>query len=249
MLVVVTSAQAQISETQARELARNSVQSRTGIEIWSVHRKEDVEERLRSIARSSKDNPGFIFLLSDEGYEFRENGFATHLPSEGPIFWYVAVLPSSGQVFEMDSREGFNKLAASLHVVIGDESSASTCLDLYLDLHPEKHLLDEVVRTPLQAKQMAENQFTRAYDDFQTAETAFDQWWKQNSETFAPVSLHETFKKVDRGFVSKFYIVSGISKKELKNGPELLEVSLPISRDGQMGEVKLTPVARTQSAQ
>jgi len=232
---------AQVSENHARENARRFVQAQTGLEIATVHRQEDLEEKIRALAPPNKDNPVFVFVLSEEGYEFRETGVVYHLPSER-FSWTVAVSTSSGQAFEMNSRDGLNNLASAIHLAIRDDTEAREYLYLYLDLHPEHRIFDDVVRTSLQLKQTAETQFTRAYDDFEAAEAAFDRWWKRNSEALSRASLNETFTKTNSGFLAKLYLVSGISKKELERGPKLLEVTLPISRNGQIGEPKFSPV-------
>ena len=235
-------ASAQISEPEARALARRSVQSRTGLEVWSVYRRQDVEDKLRSLAPPSKQNPLFVFALSDDGYEFRESSVARHISSEGPTYWHVAVSPTSGEVFDMDSRGGLNKLASDLRLAISDDLEAMEYLDVYLDLHPERRILDDVVRTPLQLKQTAEEQFVRAYDDFATAEAAFSRWWNQHGEALSRAPLKETFTKTSSGFLAKLYLVSGCSKDKPRNGPGLIEVSLPISREGQIGEMTFAPI-------
>jgi hypothetical protein len=241
-------ARAQITVDQARELAKTTVQSKTGLQVWSIYRREDIEEGLRSLAVSHKER-AFVFLLSNAGYEFHGNAVHYHLPSEGPISWFVAV-STKGRVYGLsglkDSQEELNKLAIALHLSIEDDFQATQYLSLYLTLDPENRRLD-VVHTLLQLKQTAETQFTRTYGDFGTAEQAFERWWEQNLKKLSSASLAETASSTDKGFVAKFCIISGISQKG--RGPSLLEVSLTISHNGQVGELKLSPAKDPSTGQ
>jgi hypothetical protein len=234
-------AKGQISESAASRAARAQTRFNDNLDALSAYRKEDIEDRLRSLAASPRNAQLFVFSVSNEGYEFQEDRVVHHLSSDGPFSWCVAVLPS-GTSFEIDTREGFNGVAEALRINILDDVQAQEYLYLYLDVRPEHGIFDEVVRTPLQLKQTAEAQFTRAYNDFGEAETAFQRWWERNSERLLKVALSASFSKTGEGFSAKFYVLSAVSHNNPAAGPALLEVSLPISKHGLIGEARFTPV-------
>ena len=100
-----------VSEENARELARTTVQSHASANFLATYRQEKLEARFRAVAAEPEHASLFIFELSDEGYEFLSNGrIRYHAPSEGPTTWLCCLHRRSDcyRVERSSSRAGLS---------------------------------------------------------------------------------------------------------------------------------------------
>lgn len=248
-----TTGAALISESQAREIARTTVQ--TGTEhketFFSVHRREDLEDNLCwfiTLGTSAPPIPSCVFLfeVSDQGYEFKDGKADFHLSIHGPFIYYVAVSQDYGDVFRIsgfkDSRDEFDRMAKAFHIRVSDDSDALRYSELYHDVDPTNLRL-ELPKSNLELKQLAEKRFFESfYPDFRTAESHFDQWWKNAREGLVHQSLGSIVSKTSSGYLVTFLTMSDMQKRQPDGGPSLLKASVEISTSGQVTGPTLAPV-------
>jgi hypothetical protein len=245
------SADAQVSDDRARDIAKEAVRSSTQRDkaFFSVHRREDLEDAFYSV-RSFRDGifhrDPQIFEISDQGYEFKKDSVEYHLSVHGPFVYFLAVASGSGEVFRIagfkDSQREFNRLAKTYQVKVGNELQAREYADLYLRLDPPNN---RVVRSPslLSLKQLAESRFDDYYNEFLSAESRFNRWWKRHGRAVTRISFAESITKTEQGFVLSFLTMSGIDKNSPDDGPKPLSITLSLSRDGQIEEPAVAPIA------
>ncbi|MGA8145544.1 MAG: hypothetical protein WB987_16785 [Candidatus Acidiferrales bacterium] len=154
-------------DTRAREAARTAVQTKRGggDTFLVVHRRDDLEDRLCSVADAERDATAnrpcaFVFVLSDEGYEFKSGRVSYHLSVHGALSYYVIVSRDLAKIFRVwgfsDSPKQFNEMARATRITLPDELSALRFEQLYADIDPENLKLQPLV-SKLQAKQLAES--------------------------------------------------------------------------------------------
>jgi hypothetical protein len=106
----------------------------------------------------------------------------------------VAVAKQSGEVFRIegfkDSLQEFNRLAKSYQVTLKTDLQADNYFGLYLRVDPENYQL-EPTKFLLPLKQLAEWRFNENYEDFESAEPHFDQWWRENEPYLKRLSLRQ----------------------------------------------------------
>ncbi len=240
-----------VPESEAREIARTAI-GRGNETFFSVHRREDLEDILCSLASVDANTPStppcaFLFELSDEAYEFTQRKVHYHISVHGPFIYYVVVSRGSGDAFRIsgfkDSQNEFNRMAKAYQIKVSTDWSASQYLELYRDVDPANARI-EMPNSNLEFKQLAEKRFGYAYSDFDTADVHFDHWWKNTKtrmigHTFGPIISH-----TKTAFLITFLTLSDIDKGKPDSGPGVLRASIEISADGQITGPASTPIAQ-----
>jgi hypothetical protein len=244
----------QVTEGQARELARVSVTSHLGGVNRFLEITDDsaAEKSLANVLPGPSGSLPYIFRVSREGEERTDtNTVVSHVNTEGWGNVLVAV-SKTGHVFlihgAIDSEQQFNDLASELGVRVSNTDEARKYLDFYLTVDPANRF--EVTDGPANYRLLKLNSASelkdaamRRFSSFNAPPTAsrdFARWWQKHGQQAEKLAFEPSIVRVDQKFKITFFVLSDIDRKNPKPGPAILHASIEVFPTGRVGRVKLT---------
>ena len=249
LLCLCPATYAQIADERAHEIAKETVRSARGNDaFFCAHRREDLEDSFYSVLSNTRNafkRDPRIFEVSEEGYEFRNDGVRYHFNLHATRSYFVAVATQTGEVFRIggfnDAQQEFNRLARTYQVRLQNEPQAEDYVSLYLLVDPLSYHLERT-QFLFALKQLAERRFDGNNDDFEFREEKFDQWWHKNEAVAKRLSLKQETRATEEGFDVTFITVSDMDRNAPKDGPALLRVTLKLSKGGEVEKPAFAPL-------
>jgi hypothetical protein len=242
--VLVSPANAQMTEQAAREKAQSIVRSQLDYlrpdQFLSVQREEGLERSL-AVTAGGLSGAEFIYQVSPAGDEIKEHSVVHHLVTDADPMYLVAVNPADGSTYRIagfrDSKAEFNKLITALGVKISSPDQAEALADFYRTVNPEHR---SMARLPglLDLKQAAEWQCQAV--PFDPNERDFEAWWKHAKTAYGNVSFQQTASRSGSGYAVEWIVLSSPGTGLCGGAP--LRARLEVGSDGSIGEISFRPV-------
>lgn len=244
--------EAQMSEQAARAKARDVVRSELHARVdfkadqfLGIQRDEDLEQTLE-IASGKQPGLTYIYRVSPEGAEVKENAVVYHIWTDTDPLFIVVINPNSGGVFRVcgfgrdESLSEFEKLMTALKINVSSPDQAESVAELYRRVNPEHY--DSLTSIPrlLELKQAAERQCQSDAKSFDVSQKAFINWWGRGYPLYSTLSFQQKALLHDGGYLVEWIVLSSPTAQNCGGAP--LRAQLEISSDGQVSKLKFLPV-------
>jgi hypothetical protein len=245
-------ANAQVTEQAAREQARNIVRSELhsrlnfkADQFLSVQRDETLEQSL-AVAVGKRTNQEFIYKVSPEGVEVRENDIVYHTWTDTDFIFIVGVSSTDGSAYRIhdfglaESLAEFERLMTALGVHVGRADQAESIADFYRNVNPENYEGLTPISSLIELKQAAERQCQVV--PFDPDEKEFEAWWKHAKPLYEELPFKQTAARNGGGYAVEWIVLSSAAKGNCGGAP--LRVRLEISSDGHVGKITFSPAPK-----
>ncbi len=168
--VLVVPVNAQLSEQAARQQASNIARSELHSTVHfrpdqflGIQRDEELEQKL-GVAVGGQAGLTFIYKVSPEGVELRENAVVYHTWTDVDPLFIVVVNPRDASAYRIhgfgrgESLTEFDRLMTELKVQVTSPDQAESVADLYREVNPENHERLTPILRLIELKQAAERQ-------------------------------------------------------------------------------------------
>lgn len=241
--MLVSLANAQVTEQTAREKAQSIVRSQLDYvrpgQFLSVQREEGFERSLAAIA-GGLSGAEFIYQITPAGDEIKEHSVVHHLVTDADPMYLVAVNPADGSTYRIagfrDSKAEFNKLMSALGVKISSPDQAEALANFYRTVNPEHRSMTRISGL-LDLKQAVEWQCQAV--PFDANEKDFEAWWKHAKPLYANASFQQTATRDGSGYAVEWVVLSSPSVGLCGGAP--LRARLEVGSEGNMGEISFRP--------
>lgn len=250
----VALANAQMSEQAAREQAssvvRSELHSRVNFkadQFLGIRRDEELEQLL-GMAVGGQAGLTFIFKVSPEGVELKENAIVYHTWTDVDPLCIVVVNPKDGSLYRIhgfglaESLAEFERLMAALKVRVATSDQAEALAEFYRKVNPENHEGLTPILSLLGLKQAAERQCQSGPSSFNADQEAFAAWWKHAKPLYAEVSFKQTVTPSSGGYFVEWIVLSAAAKGNCGGAP--LRAQLEVGSDGHVGKVTFSPLQK-----
>jgi hypothetical protein len=230
-------ANAQMSE-QASNIARSELHSTVHFrtdQFLGIQRDEELEQTL-GVAVGGQAGLTFIYKVSPEGVELRENAVAYHTWTDVDPLFFVVVNPRDGSAYRIhgfgrgESLTEFERLMTALKVQVASPDQAEAVADLYRKVNPENHESLTPILRLMELKQAAERQCQSGTKSFDVGEKAFTAWWKHAEPLYAALSFQQRAVPHGSGYLVEWIVLSSPSAENCGGAP--LRATLEVSSDG-----------------
>lgn len=252
LLVLVQPANAQMTEqaarAQARDIARGELHARVHFkadQFLSVHRDEELEEALAIIV-GGQAGLTYIYEVSPEGAEFRENAVVYHVWADVDWVLTVVVNPRDGNTYRIhgfglsESLDEFQELMVALKLHVTSPDQAESLADFYRKVNPENYRDLAPISSLLELKQAAERQCHNGTESFDADEKAFAAWWDHAKLLYAALPFQVTAAPQGSGYVVRWIVLSSASRGNCGGAP--LRAGLEVNSDGRVGKLTFSPL-------
>ena len=251
LLTPLVFADRQIGEQAARELARNVARAELSSTVHfksdqflNVRRDEELEQALAIAANGRRDGLVFIYKISPDGIEIRDNAIVHHITTDGDPALIVAVRSANGGTYRIhgfgrgESRAEFEKLLTELKVQVTSPDQAEAVADLYRKVNPESYEDLAPILRLIELKQAAERQCQGVAKSFDAGERAFDAWWKHAEPLYAPLPFRQKVVSRGKGYLVEWIVLSSPSAENCGGAP--LRAQLEVSADGHVSKTSVS---------
>ncbi|HLW82959.1 MAG TPA: hypothetical protein VKS20_13060 [Candidatus Acidoferrales bacterium] len=251
-------ANAQISEQVARSQAGNIVrlELRSTVnfkadQFLGVQRDEEMEQTL-GVAAGGQAGLTFIYKVSPEGVELRENAIVYHTWTDIDPVFIVVINPRDGRAYRIhgfgrgESLAQFEKLMTALKMQVTSPDQAESLAEFYRKVNPENYQALTPISSLLELKQRAERQCQWGARSFDAGEKAFADWWKQAEPVCAALSFQQKAVPHNNGYLVEWIDLSSPSSGNCGGSP--LRAQLEIRSDGHVGRLTFTPIQKASNS-
>jgi hypothetical protein len=236
LLTLVVPTSAQVTDQAGREQARNVVRSQLHLkpdQFLQVRRDEELEQSLASIVSRPLWSE-FIYKVSQEGDEIRENVVIHHIFTDGDPTWVIAISPTDGSTYRIrgfsDSLTEFDNLMTSAKVRVLNPDQAEAVADFYQEVNPQRNSSLTPIRWLIALKQAAEWNCQTSMTD--ADERAFNAWWRHRKPLYREISFEETAVPHGSGFLVGWIVLSSPGPGNCGGAP--LRAQLGVEKNGQI---------------
>ena len=245
-------ANAQMSEQAAREQASDIVRSELhstvhfrADQFLGIQRDEQLEQNL-GVAVGGQAGLTFIYKVSPQGVELRENSVVYHTWTDADFLFIVVVNPRDGSAYRIhgfghaESLAEFERLMTAQRVHVASPDQAESLAEFYREVNPENEENLTPILSPMELKQAAERQCQSGAKSFDADEKAFAAWWKHAEPLYAELSFQQRAIVRGSGFLVEWIVLSSPSAENCGGAP--LRAQLEVSSDGHVGEMTFSPI-------
>ncbi len=247
LLSLTAQANAQMTEQAAREQASNITRSELhsavhfrADQFLGIQRDEELEQTL-AVAVGGQAGLTFIYKVSPEGVELRENAVVYHTWTDVDPLFIVAVNPRDGSAYRIhgfgrgESLAEFERLMTASKMRASSPDQAESLADFYRAVNPENHETLNPILSLLELKQAAERQCQSGAKSFGAGENAFTSWWQHAEPLYAALSFQQKAVPHGNGYLVEWIVLSSPSAENCGGAP--LRAQLEINSDGQVGKL------------
>lgn len=240
-------AKAQMSEQAAREqaaeIARSQLHSTVHFkanQFLGIRRDEELEQAL-GIAVGGQAGLTFIYKVSPEGVELRENAVVYHTWTDLDPSFIVVVNPGDGSAYRIhgfgrgESLAELQRLMTALKVQVTSPDQAESVAAFYRKVNPENYEDLTPIVGLMELKQAAERQCVSGARSFDAGEKAFAAWWKKADPLYATLSFQQGAVRHGDGYLVEWIVSSSPSAENC--GGVALRAQLEVGSDGHVGNV------------
>jgi hypothetical protein len=244
----------QISEQAAREQAINIVRSELhstvhfrADQFLGIQRDEELEQTL-GVAVGGRAGLTFIYKVSPEGVELRENAVVYHTWTDVDPLFIVVINPRDGSAYRIhgfgpaQSLAEFENLMMALKVRVSNPDQAESFADFYRKVNPENYEAVAPISTLLELKQAAERQCQSGLSSFDADQEAFTAWWNSAGPLYARLSFKQTAAPLNSGYLVEWIALSSAAKDNCGGAP--VRARLEVSSDGRVGKITFSPILK-----
>jgi hypothetical protein len=240
----------QAARNQATNVVRSELHSRLGFksdQFLGIRRDEELEQIL-GMAVGGQAGLTFIYKVSPEGVELKENAIVYHTWTDVDPLFIVVVNPKDGSTYRIhgfglaESLAEFERLMATLRVPVASSDHAESLAEFYRKVNPENHDGLTPILSMLELKQAAERQCHSGPSSFDSDQEAFTAWWKHAKPLYAEVSFKQTVTPRRGGYFVEWIVLSAAAKGNCGGAP--LRARLEIDSDGHVGKVTFSPLQK-----
>ncbi len=253
--VPLSAANQQMTLEAARDLATNAVrvELRSRLHFKSgqflgVQRDEELEQALAIAAVGWRAGPVFIYKVSPEGIEIRENAIVHHVAVDGDPMFIVAVSSERGSIYRIhgfgaaESLAEFGKLIDAAGVRVSGPDQAEALAGFYRKVNPENHEGLAPITKLIELKQAAERQCQSGERSFDADEEAFTTWWKRAQTLYAALRFDQRAVRHGSGYLVEWVVLSSPSNENCGGAP--LRAQMEVSSDGHVGRVTFSSLQK-----
>ncbi len=236
---------AQVGVAAARELARSQALEYLGRKpdaFLAIARQDELETTFGRFIHDGPGGPPFIFRLTDVGDEVRGNTVTHRVPTPS-VRMHIAV-SEAGRVFLLKGRDSLRQmklLAHAYHVRIENDADARDYAVWCLTIDPENYVQARLGSVE-ELKEVAQLGFRYSYSTDAERESQFEHWWKAHEEQAANLNYDGSVVRKGSGFVVRFVDLSIVTAKHRYHPPVLLERSLYVSPNGEIGRLQVRKI-------
>lgn len=254
VLATLVRANAQMTEQAAREqasnIARSALHSTVDFkadQFLGIQRDEQLEQTL-GIAVGGLAGSTFIYKVSPEGVELRENAVVYHTWTDVDPLFIVVVNPRDGSAYRIhgfgrgESVTEFEKLMTALKVHVASPDQAEALADFYRKVSPENYESLSPILRLMELKQAAERQCQGGAKSFDVGEKAFTAWWSHAEPLYAALPFQPKAVPHGSGYLVEWIMLSSPSGENCGGAP--LRATLEVSSDGHVGKVTVSPLQK-----
>lgn len=235
LLLVSVNCIAQITETQAKNLAESNLcLSETGKpEYLRYTRDEDFEDEIFSLQVKDYKNPAkaaYVFRVKNTGTFITPSNEVLVIQSTGDDSKVVAVSKNTGKVFALDGcndkERNFQDLITQAKIQINSVSEAESFGHLYYKLVHDCDLR-RIIYNSRQFKHEVENYFFGKFNKSQ-AEVELKKWAKAFKKLDKDARLGLTAQKVKNSYSVSITFISGF----INEVPKLEKITILVNESG-----------------
>jgi hypothetical protein len=252
LLALTARAHAQMSEQGAREQALNIARSELHSTIHfradqflGIQRNEELEQTL-AVAVGGQAGLTFIYKVTPEGAELRENAIVYHTWTDVDPLFIVVINPRDGSAYRIhgfgrgESLTEFERLMTALTVQASSPDQAESIADFYRKVNPENDENITPILGLMELKQAAERQCQSGANSFENGQEAFTAWWNHAKPLYAAVPFEQRAVPHGSGYRVEWIVLSSPSGKNC--GGAALRAALEVGSDGHVAKVTVSPL-------